>query len=231
MTFRKRILAEMARHTREKSGFRQEDQIDDLFGAAYPNPQRSGCPNEETVRSAARKKLPIEHAAYDHLSQCSECYREFRGHQQAAGRSMWVRAAVAAAVILGVVAVGGTYGRRTLDFGSWSGGTQSVQLDYSNESVTRSEAGEPSRPARTLPRKKIDLVILAPVGSEPGSYELRLVASTGQVLLERSVAGQIESSELRLKTNLDLRALSPGSYMLEIRRAGEDWDPHPILIR
>jgi hypothetical protein len=221
----------MARHTHKQSGFRHEDQIDDLFGAAYPNPQRSGCPNKETVQSAARKELPIGHAAYDHLSQCSECYRDFRGYQQAAGRSMWVRAAIAAAVVFGVVAVGGTYGRRAFDFGSWTGGTRSVQLDYSNESVTRSEAGEPARPTRTLPRKKINLVILAPVGSEPGSYELRLVASTGQELLDRFVTGQMEKSELRLKTNLDLRALSPGSYMLEIRRAGEDWDPHPILIR
>ena len=115
--------------------------------------------------------------------------------------------------------------------GPWSGGTESVRLDYRNESVTRSEAGEPERPTRTLPRKKIDLMILPPIGSESGSYELQLVGSTGQVILHRSTTGQMENFELRMRTNLDLRSLPRGSYLLEIRRADEDWDPHPVLIR
>jgi hypothetical protein len=220
----------MPRDIRENSGFRHEDQIDDLFGAAYPNPQRSGCPEKHTLRAAARRELPIDHAVYDHLSQCSECYREFRSHQQAS-RSTWVHAAIAAAAVFAIVAVGGIHSGRTFNIGPWSGGTESVRLDYRNESVTRSEAGEPERPTRTLPRKKIDLTILPPIGSESGSYELRLVGSTGQVILHRSMTGQMENFELRMRTNLDLRSLSRGSYLLEIRRAGEDWDPHPVLIR
>jgi hypothetical protein len=221
----------MARHTREKPGFRREDQIDDLFGTAFPNPQRTGCPGQESLRAAARKELPIEHAAYEHLSQCSDCYGEFRAYQQAATRSMWVRAALAAAIVFAVIGIGGIYAGRTFDLGPWSSGTQYVQLDYRNESVTRSEAGEPARLARTLPRKKVDLVVLPSVGSEAGPYELRLVGSSGNVLLHRSVTGEMQNFELRLKTNLDLRSLSRGSYLLEIRRAGEDWDPHPVLIR
>ncbi len=221
----------MARDTRENSGFRHEDQIDDLFGAAYPNPQRSGCLGKDTLRAAARKELPIEHAAYDHLSQCSECYSEFRAHQQAAARSTWVRAAIAAAAAFAIVAIGGIYAGRTFNIGPWSRGTESVLLDYRNESVTRGEAGEPERPTRTLPRKKLDLMILPPIGSESGAYELRLVGSTGQVVLHRSMIGQMENFELRMRTSLDLRLLSRGSYRLEIRRAGEDWDSHPVLIR
>jgi hypothetical protein len=221
----------MARDTRENSGFRHEDQIDDLFDAAYPNPHRLGCPQKDTLRAAARKELPIDHAAYDHLSQCSECYKEFRTHQQGAARSTWVRSAIAAAAVFAVVAIGGIYAVRTLNVGPWSSGTESVLLDYRNESVTRSEAGEPERPTRTLPRKKLNLMILLPIGSESGSYELRLVGSTGQVVLHRSMIGQMENFALRVRTNLDLRSLSRGSYLLEIRRAGEDWDPHPVLIR
>ncbi len=231
MTFRKRLLPEMARDTRENPGFRREDQIDDLFGAAYPNPQRSGCPKKDSLRSAARKELPIEHAVYDHLSQCSECYKEFRAYQQASAHSTWVRAAIAAAAVFAVVAIGGIYAGRAFNIRPWSSGTESVRLDYSNESVTRSEAGEPERPTGTLPRKKLDLMILLPVGSEPGAYELRLVGSTGQVLVHRSMNGRMEDFELRLRTNLDLRSLSRGSYLLEIRRPGEDWDRHPVLIR
>src|SRR5215472_13834919 len=123
----------MARDTREKSGFRHEDQIDDLFDAAYPNPQRSGCPKKGTLRAAARKELSIDHAAYDHLSQCSECYREFRAHQQAAARSTWVRAAIAAAAVFAVIAISGIYAGRTFNIGPWNSGTESVLLDYRNE--------------------------------------------------------------------------------------------------
>ena len=130
-----------------------------------------------------------------------------------------------------IVAVGGIYAGRIFNIGPWSDGTGSVVLDYRNDSVTRNEAGEPERPTRTLPRKKIDLIIMPPIGSESGSYELRLVGSTGQVILHRSMTGQMENFELRMRTNLDLRPLPRGSYLLEIRRAGEDWDPHPVLIR
>jgi len=133
--------------------------------------------------------------------------------------------------VFAVVAIGAIYAGRTFNIGPRSSGTESVLLDYRNESVTRSEAGEPERRARTLPRKKVNLMILPPVGSESGSYELRLVASNGQVLLRRSVNGQMEDFELRLRTDLDLRSLTRGSYLLEIRRPGEDWEPHPVLIR
>src|SRR5215471_9618049 len=103
----------MARDTRENPGFRHEDQIDDLFGVAYPNPHRTGCPTKDMLRAVARKALPIDHAAYDHLSECSECYGEFRAQQQAVARSAWFRAAIAAAAGVAVLAIGGIYAGRT----------------------------------------------------------------------------------------------------------------------
>ena len=230
MTFRK-LLTEMARDTRDKPGFQPKDDVDALLGAAYPNPRRVGCPGREAIQAAARKKLPIDHVAFDHLGQCSECYGEFRAFQQVAARSTWVRVAIAAAAVFTVVAIGGIYAGRTFDSSPWNGGTQSVVLDYRNDSVTRSESGEPARPARSLPRKNVDLTILPAIGFEPGSYDLRLVGNAGDVVFSKSVTGAMTDYVVRIKANLDLRSLPHGSYSLEIRRAGEDWDPHPVVIR
>lgn len=221
----------MAREARENSGFRHEDEIDDLFAGAYPNPQRVGCPERETLKAAAARKLAIGHSVYDHLSKCSECYTELRACQQSAARSMWVRVAAAAAVVLVAVAIGGVYVGRTFQIGPWSAGTQSLVLDYRNESVTRSEAGERVRPTRNLPRKKLDLVILPPIGSEEGSYDLRLVGNGGQVVVAKSAVGEMVNFAVRIRTNVDLQSVPRGSYSLELRRAGEDWDPHPVNVR
>jgi hypothetical protein len=220
----------MPRETRENS-VRHEDEIDALFGGAYPNPQRAGCPEREILRAAARKELPIRHDAYEHLARCSECYGEFRAYQPAATRPTWVHAAIAAAIVFAVVTVGSIYAGRSFSVGSWSGAAQSLVLDYRNESVTRSEAGEPVWPVRDLPRKKLDLEILPPIGSEQGTYYLRLVGNAGQVVLTSSTVGELVNFAVRVRTNLDLRSVPRGSYSLELRRAGEEWDPHLVNVR
>ena len=43
--------------------------------------------------------------------------------------------------------------------------------------------------------------------------------------------GYMENYAVRAKVILDLRSVSRGYYSLEIRRVGEDWDPHPVEIR
>jgi len=67
----------------DPSGFRVENEMDLLFGRAHPNPTREGCPPPELLMQLARRELPIEELAYDHLSQCSPCYQELRTIQQA----------------------------------------------------------------------------------------------------------------------------------------------------
>ncbi len=54
------------------------DLIDLVFEGANPNPGRLDCPARELLEQLAGRSLPIEHAGYRHLAQCSPCYREFR---------------------------------------------------------------------------------------------------------------------------------------------------------
>src|SRR5919112_2166932 len=63
--------------------FQTENEMDLLFGRAHPNPTREGCPPPEVLRRLARRELPINDPAYDHLAKCSPCYQELRALQQA----------------------------------------------------------------------------------------------------------------------------------------------------
>ena len=62
------------------------DVIDLVFGGANPNPARLDCPGRDVLAQLAGRSLPIEHAGYRHLAQCSPCYREFRAHAHSKGR-------------------------------------------------------------------------------------------------------------------------------------------------
>ncbi len=223
----------MARNDRDtdKSTFRPEDEIDELFAGASPNPKRVGCPGRESLRAAARKALSIEHQTYDHLAECSECYREFRGYQQRLARRRWFWAPLAAAAVLVLAVVGAMYGGRNLGIGPWSSRPEAMVLDYRNEGVNRSEAGEAVRRPKTLPRNRVEATILTPIGSEPGNYEVRLVDGGQHVSVGYPATGRMENYVVRVKVTLDLRRLHRGPYSLEIRHVGDDWDSYPVIVR
>jgi hypothetical protein len=232
-TVRKRLPVQMARNKRDhdRSAFRAEDEIDQLFGGANPNPERIGCPGGDVLKAAARKGLPVEHEVYDHLTECSECYREYRQFQQRSNRRpAWINITTAVAAALVVAIVGGSYALRWFRMAQSSAVAQTLVLDYRDESPSRSEAGNRSRKTNKLPRRTVAATILMPTGSEPGRYELKLIDRGGRARLYRAAQGAIENLALRIRVDLDLRKIPSGSYWLELRRAGEDWDPHPVSI-
>lgn len=55
------------------------DLIREFFLEAFPNPDREGCPDEETLMALADGRLPIENPACLHVGSCSECFAEFTG--------------------------------------------------------------------------------------------------------------------------------------------------------
>ena len=215
----------------DHSAFRPEDEIDELFGGANPNPERVGCPGGDVLTAAARKALPVEHGVYDHLTECSECYREFRRYQRRfSRRRVWIHAIGAVAAALVVAIIGGSYALRWFRTAPSSAVAQTLVLDYRDESPSRSEAGDRPRKTNKLPRRNVAATILMPTGSEPGRYELRLVDRGGRARLYRAAQGAMENLTLRVEVDLDLSTIPAGFYLLELRRGGEDWDPHPVNI-
>jgi hypothetical protein len=61
-----------------RTGDRDDDEIDRLLAHANPNPQRVGCLPHEVLASLAARRQPLNAPGYEHLLECSECYREFR---------------------------------------------------------------------------------------------------------------------------------------------------------
>jgi len=232
------MAIQMARDKRERepAAFRPEDEIDEVFARANPNPTRTGCPGKDVLRSAARKALPIDHPVFEHLAGCSACYQEFRQLQQAVRVPSRVRPALAAAAVVLMTVAGVTYVGRNRVTGLPSDTqsnetTQPLLIDYRGEGTTRSETGDPARKSVTVPHASLEATILLPIGSEPGQYQLRLLDGDKRSKVAKEASGNLEDLAVRVNVNLDLRSLPSGAYTLEIRRQGEDWDPHPLIIR
>jgi hypothetical protein len=60
---------------------RFEDELDRVLAHANPNPGRIGCLPREALASLAARRQPLNAPGYEHLLECSECYREFRSLQ------------------------------------------------------------------------------------------------------------------------------------------------------
>jgi hypothetical protein len=154
-----------------------------------------------------------------------------RAYQEGRQRRLSIRTALAVAATVVVAVIGGAYLTGSHGIRPWSAGTATVVLDYRDESVSRNETGDPIRGPKTLPWRNIEATILTPTGPEPGRYEIRLLDESGNVRLGQEAVGVMEDFAVRVKVDFDLRALQRGSYTLEIRRVGEDWDPHQVIIR
>lgn len=63
-----------------------QEQIKELLQQSilrhYPNPDRKGCLDKETIASIAEQSLPHQDARWEHISHCSPCYRGFLDHRQ-----------------------------------------------------------------------------------------------------------------------------------------------------
>ena len=62
--------------------FKPADRMDRLLAEIHPNPEPVGRPGVLFVWTAAMRQVPDVHPVFSHLTDCSPCYREYRGIQQ-----------------------------------------------------------------------------------------------------------------------------------------------------
>lgn len=72
------MLKPMTENHHRKGGKEDDDEIDRVLAHANPNPQRVGCLPRDVLVSLAARHQPLNAPGYEHLLDCSECYREFR---------------------------------------------------------------------------------------------------------------------------------------------------------
>lgn len=226
--------------------FQPQDEIDEVFSRANPNPTRAGCPSHDALAAAASKQLPIGDPTYEHLAKCSPCYREFRRLQQTAqqssrrslfGRTGWLTAAAAVVLIVGgavwLLRPGGV--RLTQGVApappTMAAAAQPLQLDLRNYSVSRTDGQAPKQPPVELVRGSLNLTILLPVGSEPGPYDTQLLDSSLRSLSSTTGQARIEDFVTTLRTTMDLRSVPSGAYQLALRHQGDDWRLFPAVVK
>jgi hypothetical protein len=174
--------------------------------------------------------MPLKEAEkwLDQLTSCSPCYRDFsqlQNAQKLRRKRTWL--AIAAAILV-CAAVGGWALVR------WHNGTQTVQtatLDLRDWSAARGAEPNPNLPPVELNRRASSLTILLPVGSEAGAYEIRVITRSEKSVLEANGTAELQNGITRLQVATRLRSLNSGSYVLQIRGAGLEWNSYPLLLR
>jgi hypothetical protein len=195
------------------------------------------------LEALSKRERPIEDPAYEHLTNCSPCYREFRAFQQAraaatlAHRRSWsVVSAAAAVVIVGSVTVW-FLSAPTRNTGSQDEAVPITQigelhtvLDLQKYTVVRGEQSEKQLPL-TLAAARHRLTVLLPVGAEPGPYDVQLLDSSQQSKASTSGEARIRDYVTTLDAQLDVSSVPRGEYRLALRRRGDDWHLYQILIQ
>ena len=201
--------------------FEAEDEVDYLFANASPNPNREGCPSHEELIRVSRHEKPMGDPIYLHIVRCSPCFQEMRGLQQARVQKRRVRMWVVAAAVVALIAGGSWWTLRSPR--ASDAAIVATTIDLRPFTVMRGDTQSPPPEFIVIPRGRLDATIVLPLGSEPGSYEVRLVDDMPSVRAQASGEAEIRDSMTTLHTTLDAAPLPAGAYHLEVRRAGGEW--------
>ena len=63
-------------------GFQPESVIDIVFAHGAPNPDRVGCCSEGELIEFAARRRPVDDPGFQHIMNCSPCYRRLRTLQR-----------------------------------------------------------------------------------------------------------------------------------------------------
>jgi len=206
----------------------------------YPNPQRIGCPDHETLRTFVEtpRKVGVEELHGNHITRCAECardlielrrLREERLRQSAPVpvlSSWWGWKAAVAVASLCVMFVVVTVVWRTQFAGqkrsSQDGEIAEVTVDLSAEGVIRGSEGARADKVISLPRRLVDLHLILPYYSPAGEYRITVAQdrNSGPLRSQRTI-GSAQGAHTELRVRLDLRGLSAGRYYLGTKHDDE----------
>ena len=207
---------------------RWPDEIDEIFGRANPNPTRQGCPPRDELIALARRQRQISDPGYVHLTRCSPCYLEVRMLQEDVRihrRRTWFKMAAAAVLVIALV------------LGAWfvlnrPGPVTDIQaqLDLRPYAQTRRDVPDERQPLM-LPRGRLTLNVILPVGFDPGTYDVQLLDASLSSRASSTGSATKENFVTALRTTLDIGAVPSGPYQLAIRQRGQDWQLFPATVR
>jgi len=228
------------------------DLMNEFLLEGFPNPERKGCPDENTLKAFAEKRIPANDPVGLHVASCSECYAEYRhyrldwitAHPPATGdpapiRPTSLKAPIAnsssrrllafAASILLVVGAAIAYRYEHKVSGSthvWSAQPTYAKVDLFEAPTVRGAQDQtaPLSNKVTLPAAMVDLTITLPRYSAGGRYTVRVAQDKAgtQRIAEAEGTTSQENQKTLLTVTLDLRNAKAGSYFLATIRASDN---------
>ena len=210
------------------------DLMKDFFLEANPNPERIGCPEEQTLRALAEDRLPASHPARLHLASCSECFAEFRGfrgdwEQRRKERRRIINWTVAASLIVASgIGIWEYQHSRTAQIDAvqlTSTTPVNANVDLFNAGTVRGEDDNTNALKQvSLPAALVQLSVTLPRFSETGRYEVLVSRdkSGNEVVAKGSGDAVASTGKVIVRITLDLRAAKPGAYYLATVRGSDN---------
>ena len=210
--------------------------LQELALAAYPNPERKGCPGTSVLREVASLSWPANHPAYEHVKHCSPCLREMLGLQEeiflakTRRRYGMYRIAIAAVLVLAVCIGFAAWrlGRHSNPSGASANITSIVHQRRIADLFDEPDAlrsAEPQKALKTihLPAAPLELKVILPRFSRPGVYQIAICRdrSDNSTLVKAVGRGVADGPRQIVTVMLNLSGLSKGSYWLSTRSEDE----------
>lgn len=203
----------------------------------FPNPNRVGCPGDARVREVAARTAIVEDDDWQHITHCSECYREFLAAKEELRRTS--RRARTFGLIGGtalLIIVATFAGYRYI--GDTGRGHENVAATYIPATLNLHDVSEVrgsdkpvQRQTPTLPRRALDLTVTLPFASEAGAYQFELTDDAGHAIRRGAARAAIRSGDTVFTTRLDLSGLATGEYRFGWRREPFDWVSTAVIVR
>ena len=205
---------------------RVKRQLQDAILSEYPNPERKGCPGEAVLKELATRPFDENlesNPHWQHVTHCSECYREFLGFRAEAKREAKAgrirnRLVVAASLVIGFVGV--VFGLREFN---QANRPRNAELTFRRrvvylEGVTRSAEGTGETKPLSFEREPEELTIRLPLASPEGTYEIQVEKMAGNPLLTANGQAKMGNGITAFTVRLDFSKLEPGDYFMCVRR-------------
>ena len=106
-----------------------------------------------------------------------------------------------------------------------------AMLDLMNQSPVRGD--QPPTPAAdvaSLPARRLALSVYLPIGSEEGEYEMQILRNADPPLVTQKGTASLHDQNVIVQIRTDLTGISPGRYLLRLRRANFGWRYYPLSI-
>lgn len=109
--------------------------------------------------------------------------------------------------------------------------TETAVLDLRERSVVRGQIpSDTSQAPLQIPRTVKHLVLDLPIGSKEGPYDVGLITDTGDELLRATGTAELRDHINRLRVDVDLSSVGPGTYSLGVRQPSLEWTRYPVRV-